>query len=484
MTKFTDSKFKIISIGWEPLLINEILETIKEEANISFIHALVGDASRLPYLQDQYPATSFISLSNRKKDESLPEPDLKLLTSLESVGVQTVRSMIRGDPYIRHLPERMALGYATLIASRLKIIFEDYRPDIVLASHDCLHSSMALAVAKSYGIPFVALVFPVIPDNLTGFCKALTPNSLVPIARVVNDDLRHEAKSLILNLRNKTQKVIAYQAPFTAWAYTRKLVRHFSNFLRRLKGEESAGIDEFTAPPLKAGAQNVIRRTLNRLCFPSKDMLWSPPEGAFVYFPFHMAPESMLDTWAPFYQNQLAFVEQVAQAIPIDMSFVVKLHFSDPDNYSRRKLKELMSLPGMHIAHPSASGSIFLEKAALVIGITGTSCLEAALIGKPVIVFGDSPYINFPRSEPAERPDKLYGQIRRMMGQPPPTDNEIVEAYAAYMARFMSGRINDWSSRFTEEELQRLTDCFRALARYVVEPANRLNWYKSAHFSA
>jgi capsule polysaccharide modification protein KpsS len=227
-----------------------------------------------------------------------------------------------------------------------------------------------------------------------------------------------------------------------------------------------------------------MRRTLNRLFFPAKDMLWSPQEGAYVYFPFHMAPESMLDTWAPFYQNQLAFVVQVAQAIPIDMSFVVKLHFSDPDNYSRRQLKELMSLPRMHIAHPSASGSIFLEKASLVIGITGTSCLEAALIGKPVIVFGDSPYVNFPRSERAERPDKLYGQIRRMLDQSPPTDNEIAEAYAAYMARYMPGRINDWSRRFTEDELQRLTDCFMALASYVSEPANRQNWYKSAHFSA
>jgi len=158
------------------------------------------------------------------------------------------------------------------------------------------------------------------------------------------------------------------------------------------------------------------------------------------------------------------------------------LHFSDPDNYSRRQLQRLMKLPRLHIAHPNAPGGAFIENAALVVGIQGTSCLEAALLGKPVLIFGDSPYQHFPRTERARRPDEIYQQIRRMLELPPPSDEEIVEAYAVYMARYMPGRINDWTRPIEEDELARLADCFRALRAYVGTPGNRANWYKQPPF--
>ena len=190
----------------------------------------------------------------------------------------------------------------------------------------------------------------------------------------------------------------------------------------------------------------------------------------------------MVDTWAPFYQEQLAFVAQLSLAIPADIAFVVKLHFSDPDNYSRRQLHQLMKLPRLHIAHPSAPGSAFIEEAALVVGIQGTSCLEAALLGKPVLIFGDSPYQHFPRTQRAKRPDEIHQQILRMLELPPPNDAEIEETFAAYMARYMPGRINDWSRSIEPDELIQLANCFRALHSYVEVPANRANWYTEPPF--
>ncbi len=463
-------------------MIIRILGGVERHTDIKFLHALTGNASSLSFIKEKYPEFKFIALSKKSK-ETLPEPDFSLLARLESFGVPTVRSMIQGDPYLRYLPERIALGYATLIALQLNIIIKEYQPDIILASFDRLHSAMALAVAKSLNIPFVALAFPLIPDNLSGFCNALTPNSLVPIVRSVNSELRNQAFLLMQNVRTKRHNLVAYRAPFSTLAYVRKLLTHCCNYYGRVS-DKSASIDEFSAPLPKVSVRNILRRTINRTRLPVKYMLKDPPSKPYLYFPMHMAPESSIDTWAPFYQNQLALVAQVAQATPIDLAFVVKLHFSDPDNYSYRQLKELMSLPNMHIAHPNASGSAFLEKATLVVGITGTSCLEAALLGKPVLIFGDTPYVNFPRSERAELPDRLYGQIRRMLVQPPPTDTEIVEAYASYLARYMPGLINDWSRCFTEDELHRLSDCFRDLVSYVSEPDSRLNWYKTAHFSA
>lgn len=472
--------FRILTIGWEPYFINDLLAPI-EVTGIDFVHGLVGDASRIARVQAEYPSLKVVSLS-KSKDEPLPEPDYELLASLESIAVPTIRSMVQGDRVLRYRPEREALGYATLLANRIAETLKEFRPNLVLASHDSIHSAMSLAVAKSLGIPWVALAFPVIPADLTGFCNALTPDSLVPIVRPVDEPLLARAKSIMHNVRSKQQKVVAYRAPASLSQWVKQYLHHGSNLVRRKRNLDLLGIDRFTYHSAGERFLDVARRSFNRLLLPTKDMLAAPPQGPFIYFPFHMSPESMLDTWAPFYQDQIAFVSQMALAVPADTEIVIKLHFSDPDNYTRSQLQKLMKFPSLHIAHPNAPGSAFLEKAALVIGIHGTSCIEASLLGKPVLIFGDSPYQHFPRSERALRPDLLYGQIRRMLDLPPATDDEIEAAYAAYLARYMPGRINDWSQPVEPEQLERYAECFRSLRLYLEDSNNYKNWYQQQPF--
>lgn len=475
--------FKILTVGWEPGFAHDFLKPIEQKTGIGFVHALVGEARRVEAANCVYPESQFVAIS-KKREDALPDPDLELLASLESAGVPTVRSMIQGDRVLRFRAEQVSLGYATLLARRIRETLESIQPDVVLASHDSLHAAMSLAVAKSLGIPWVTLAFPVIPENLTGFCKALTPDSLVPIARPVDDALRSTARGLIASVRSKQQKVVAYRAPLTVSQWIRQYRFHTGNLLRRKKSQEILGVDPFTYPTDTERLKDILRRTVNRLRLPTATMLHSPPSGRYAYYPLHMAPESMVDTWAPFHQNQLAFIAQLCLAIPADMTFVVKLHFSDPDNYSRHQLQQLMKMPRLRIAHPNAPGSAFLEQATLVVGITGTSCLEAALLGKPVLIFGDSPYVHFPRSERGKRPDELHDQIVRMTKQPPARDEQVVEAYAAYMARFMPGRVNDWTRPIEPDDMARYAECFLALRHYLAEPQNRASWYLSPPFLA
>jgi hypothetical protein len=476
-------EFRVFTVGWEPDFIAFLLAPIEKHAEMDFTHGLVGDASRLPFVQKQYPRSKFVALS-KAQHEPLPIPDYELLASLECEGVPTVKSMVQGDRVLRHRPESEALGYATLLARRLHETLKELRPDVVLASYDSVHAAMSLAVAKSLGIPWVALAFTVIPDNLTGFCNGLTPNALVPLTRPLDEQLRSLARALIQNVRSKKQKVLAYRAPTSLSQWLRQYFVHGKNLLRRRQKARIFGIDRFTYPSIGERLHDVCRRAFNRLRLPTESMVAAPPETRFVYYPFHMAPESMLDTWAPFYQNQLAFVAQLSLAIPVDMAFVIKLHFSDPDNYSRGQLQQLMQLPRLCIADPNAPGRDFIEKATLVVGIQGTSSLEAALLGKPVLIFGDSPYQHFPRTQIARRPSELHQQIQRMLELPAPSDDEIVAAFAAYMARYMPGRINDWGRPIEPDALKQLADCFGALRAYVEEPVNRANWYRQPPFAS
>ncbi len=473
--------FKILTVGWEPYLIRELLVPVGQRLGIEFTHGLVGDARRLEHVAKSLPNQRFLSLSKSVR-EALPEPDLNLLASLESTGVPTFRAMIQGDRVLRHRPESEALGYATLVARNIEQAIKVHKPDLVLGSHDSLHAATGLAVSKANGVPWTTMVFTVIPDDLTGFSKGLTPDQLVPIRREVTDNLRADARRIMERVRGKEQKVLAYRPPATV---NQKLVQYGSavrNLYRRVRRPSRLGADAFTFPTIAERAGDIFRRMANNALLPKRQMLTTPPVGRYAYYPMHMAPESMLDTWAPFYQDQISFIRQLTLSLPIELTLVVKLHFSDPDNYTRRQLRQLMSLPRLRIADPNAPGAAFLEGADLVIGIQGTSSLEAALLGKPVLMFGESPYLHFPYTERAKRPDELHGQIARMLKHAGRQDSAIVEAYATYLARYMPGRINDWARPITSAELERYVACFSRLREFVCSQGACRNWYASPKF--
>ena len=475
--------FHILSIGWELSLIHSLTGPVASSTGIRFTHGLVGDASRLADVRARFPGYEFVALS-KSRDEPLPAPDYALLASLEAVGVPTIRSMIQGDRVVRHRSEGEALGYATLLAVRIRNAMLDLQPDLVLGSFDSLHASLSLAVARSLGIPWVAMAFTVIPDNLTGFCKGVTPDTLVPIARRVDDALRRQAEEVMHTMRARRQKVLAFRPPASLRERAQQLLQHARNLVRRMLRPRSLGVDRFTYPTASERLADIVRRSTNQLRLPTNRMLAAPPTGRYVLFPMQMAPESSIDTWAPFYHNQLALIAQLHLAMPANVELVVKLHFSDPDNYTRGEILRLMESPRLRIAHPNAPGRAFVEQAALVVAIQGTASLEAALLGKPVLLFGDSPYQHFPRARRATRPDELYQQIRELLDLPPPDDAEIVQAFASYMARYMPGRINDWTREIEPEMAEQLGGCFGSLRAYLEDPVVRASWYEHPPFTS
>jgi hypothetical protein len=474
-------KLKIFGVGFEPTFIRNFLVPVARRTGIEFTFGLVGDSRRIPVLAPESPKGAWLSLSKSGK-QPLPAPDYGLLASLESVGVPTIASMLRGDRVLRNRPSHESFAYATLVARRLIEAFDETNPDLVLGNFDSAHSALGLAVAKSRGIPWVAMAFTVIPQELMGFCKAMTPEALLPIERPVDEHMHAEARKTLNAFRSRNVKVFAYRPPESLSQRARQSAEYARNLARRIGSGRSLGVDQFTYPTIGERIIDLTRRSINGFRLPADKMVTAPPNAPFVFFPLHMAPESSVDTWAPMYQNQLELAFQLSLAVPANLELVVKLHFSDPDNYSREELLRLMQLPRVVVAHPSASSRSFIERAALVAGIHGTALLEASLLGKPVLLFGDSPYQHFPRSERAQRPDEFHGQIRRMLDLHPPNDAEIVYAFAAYMARYMPSRHNDWNRPITDEELNRVADCYRALQSYVEAPGIRNSWYNEPPF--
>lgn len=141
--------------------------------------------------------------------------------------------------------------------------------------------------------------------------------------------------------------------------------------------------------PLRAKAVN---RMLERHYLKASDL----GKERYVFFPLHTEPEVSLLVYGRPYVNQIEVIRMLAMSLPADMVLVIKEH---PWMVGKRTLgayRKLLNIPRVRIAHPSIDAREVIAKTDMVAVITGSVALEAAMLGKPVLTFGECPFNAFP----------------------------------------------------------------------------------------
>ncbi len=135
-----------------------------------------------------------------------------------------------------------------------------------------------------------------------------------------------------------------------------------------------------------------IRRFLNK----SGRLFKKSIERKYCLFPLHFEPEIALQIYARPFQNQIELARNIALSLPPGVHLVVKEH---PRSIGVRPLKyykKLLEIPNVLIAPFDSSSFDLVRNSILVSVITGNIGLEAAVLGKPVIVFGQTEYTELP----------------------------------------------------------------------------------------
>ena len=273
-------QFHIFTVGWGVKLINGIYTPL-EAGGLLFTYGLVSEFDAVTTSEDRCESR-FVRLG-LAKNERVPPPDYELLASLECVGVPSIRTMILGDRVLRNRPESEALGYVTFLAQRLRCALLRHKPDLVLGSFDQAHAMLGLAVAKSIGIPWVAMSFSVIPENLVGFCRRLTPNSLIAdLGRPVDSCIRREAKEVMEHFRSKEMKVFTFR-PATTLA---ERLMHMGVYSRNLARRFLLPTDynKFVFPTVRERISDIVRRNFNALTNSENLFLRSPGLSDTCFF--------------------------------------------------------------------------------------------------------------------------------------------------------------------------------------------------------
>ena len=475
---------RICLIGWSPTLAHDLLSEALVVQDLDLRLGLMEDQHAAQRLQTKFPNLTICALGPPRMGADMAA-DLSFLAGLEAPGVPTVRAMIQGDPIVRHYDEGEALSLAADIGRRIMAFFIEQRPHLVLASFDRLHSGLALAIARNIQVPFVCLAFTALPAGRMAFAKALVQDALVPLPDRDVLEVHRQSVEAFLKFRSGQYIVPIYRAAFVPTEVAKSLGSSLVGRINRFFSPHEAK-DPYSRVPLKTVLRlprwTPGRRLINRATLPQRLMIKKPPDRPYVLHMLQMAPEMSIDTWAPWYQDQLALVRQLRISIPADHVLLVKPHVSDPDTYSRRELTRLAE-KGIQLVHSQCPSRQFLDSACLVTAITSTACLEAALLGKPALMFGRSPYLSFPSVEPAAPPPHLSDQIRRLLNSTPPSDAEVIGALAQYISRYLPGVHNDWSTELPPEAKHRFSALFGRLREYLDNPSSRELWFEEYPFN-
>lgn len=107
----------------------------------------------------------------------------------------------------------------------------------------------------------------------------------------------------------------------------------------------------------------------------------------FVFYGFHKQPESSIDVFGRYYEDQSQVVINLWRLLPHDWKLVIKEHTNAIGDRSHSFYKKLLTYPGVLLADEKIDSKLLIEKSKLVATVSGTIAYEAALMKKPSITF-------------------------------------------------------------------------------------------------
>jgi hypothetical protein len=461
----------VLTVGWTQQLIEALCARIAAKSNHTFSHLLHPICDLATY--GQRFNGSHIHWFFDSKRMRIPPADRELLASLEQQNVPTIHNMILGDPVVSKLPYEDGLAYASFLAKRLISVGQHVQPSLIIGDFDCLHGSMTLAVARKLNIPWYALRFSVLPPGLAGFCENLSPASTITLRTPSADRLKQLAEAALRDF--ESEKIRAHAPGTPAFLDPAYIARRIPSQLRSLSAAFQRGAarqynkytDAKVTYSVSAMLQESLRFRRNAMQLPKHWLTTKPPADPFVFFGLHFQPESSIDVCAHFYSNQVRVVELISRSIPPTHKLLVKLHRSAAAHYSRSQLAEFTRFPGVQLVSPNANTREFIQKADVVFSIQGTIGLEAALLGKPVVMFADSPTKIFPNVSTIGRLTEFPDLVRKKLAEQSLDRARIVEAFMAYLTPFCRASLNDWTRRPTDAEIDGYVELFDLLGEFM-----------------
>jgi len=371
---------------------------------------------------------------------------------------------------------------------RMETLFDELKPDLVV-SFICVTmlDYIAYLFAKSRGVRFLNLRPTRIGDRVA-FSHLLndpSPELALQYQRLLageRSQFKEDARRYIQRVREQHGRYEGVVRPSdkpalksSASKFTRidrlfSAIRTYWNYRN-----STAASDNHVPDPLRrlyfTAWRNPKQAHRTREFFKGHYVREADLQGLrYVFFPLHTEPEVSLLVYGRPYVNQIETVRMLAMSLPVDMVLVVKEHPWMVGKRSIMAYQKMLDIPRVRFADPALEARILVRQAELVAVVTGSVALEAAMLDKPVITFGDCPYNLLPDTmvRRCDDPRHLQVLIRQALEQHR-TDENALHAYVSAVFEtsvgvslysVMLGKANVHTERSTTylEEIRKLAE--------------------------
>ncbi|MEC5382425.1 hypothetical protein VSX64_16335 [Aurantimonas sp. C2-6-R+9] len=368
--------------------------------------------------------------------------DRRLIMGPDCTYSQDYRRRFTDDELLRILEEGVAA---------VERLFDEVRPDVVVGFIVVtMLDYLVYLVAKARGVRVLNIRPTRVADRvaLSSTLNDPDPDFVVAYERALVEPspFKEEARAYLTRVREQHGRYEGVVSPSKAPALkinrTRTspvgtLARVWRNWRTYRSGP--ARTDNHVPDPLRALAfaalVNPMRARLaaRRLGshFATADRLAG---GRYLFFPLHTEPEVSLLVYGRPYVNQIEIIRALAISLPADMVLVAKEHPWMVGKRTRGAYEKMLEIPKVMIAPPEMQARDLIAGASAIAVVTGSVALEAAILGKPVITFGDCPYNVLPDTlvtrcaDPRRLPEQIAALLQAEQRDP---DDRAREAYLA-----------------------------------------------------
>jgi hypothetical protein len=367
--------------------------------------------------------------------------DRRLIMGPDCSYSQDYRRRLTDDELLRILEEGI---------EAVEGLFDEVRPDVVIGFIVVtMLEYVVYLVAKARGVRIFNLRPCRVADRVTLSTTLNDPDpgfvAAFKRALVEHCPFRDEARAYLARVREQHGRYEGAIRPGKGTALKVNArrdslpvaaIRVFRNWRTYRAGPARA--DNHVPDPLRALAfaalVNPLRARRAARFLRSATVRPADVPGRFAFYPLHTEPEVSLLVYGRPYVNQIEILRALSFSLPADMTLLVKEH---PWMVGKRTIgayRKMLAIPRVRFAPPELDARELIARASLIAVVTGSVALEAAILGKPVITFGDCPFNLLPDTlvsrcvDLRRLPEQIAAMLRAEARDP---DDRVREAYLA-----------------------------------------------------
>ncbi len=112
----------------------------------------------------------------------------------------------------------------------------------------------------------------------------------------------------------------------------------------------------------------------------------------YIYYPFHVEPEMVLNVMAPSWHNQLNTIKMLSYNLPMNYKLLVREHRLNVGRRPTAYLETISRFPGVVLIDAFDDQYKYIKNAGVVVTVNGTTGFEGVLLQRPVLTLDKTFY--------------------------------------------------------------------------------------------